>query len=72
MRSTPMRKIRAPTPPGGTYAADEQSELALLAEFTSHDSVAALAGAIARRIGGAVRDEDLIGCANLGLRRDKR
>ena len=25
-----------------------------------HDSVAGLAGAIARRIGGAVRDEDLI------------
>jgi hypothetical protein len=71
MRSTPMRKIRPPAP-NGTRAADEQSELALLAEFMRHDSVAALAGAIAQRLGGAVRDEDLIAGANLGSRRDDR
>jgi hypothetical protein len=71
MRSTPMRKIRAPAP-NCTRAVDEQSELALLAEFMSHDSVAALADAIAQRIGGAVRDEDLIARANLDSRRENR
>jgi hypothetical protein len=67
-----MREIRAPAPPNRVLAADEQSELALLAEFMSHDSVAALADAIAQRIGGAVRDEDLIARANLDSRREKR
>ncbi len=72
MRSTSMRRIRAATPPNENRAADQQSELALLAEFLRHDSVAALAGAIARRIGGAARDEDLIARADLGSRRDER
>jgi hypothetical protein len=49
-----------------------QSELALLAEFTRHDSVIALASAIAERLGGAACEKDLIAGADLGLRRDKR
>ena len=72
MRSTSMRKIRAPAPSNGSGVADEQRELALLAEFMRHDSVAGLAGAIARRIGRAVRDEDLIAGAKLNSRRDQR
>jgi hypothetical protein len=47
-------------------APDEQSELALLAEFVRHDSVAALAGAIAERLGGTVHERDLIAGADLG------
>jgi hypothetical protein len=49
MRSTFMRKNRVSAPPNGSGATDEQSELALLAEFMRHDSVTALAGAIAER-----------------------
>jgi hypothetical protein len=48
----------------------EQDELALLAEFLRHGSVAALAGAIAKRLGGRARGADLIARADLDERRD--
>ena len=44
-------------------ADEEESELALLAQFMRHDSVASLAKAIAKRTG--VRSEDLIAAAGL-------
>ncbi|MGB7976489.1 MAG: hypothetical protein WCF81_19555 [Roseiarcus sp.] len=44
-------------------AEEEESELALLAQFMRHDSVASLANAIAERTG--VRREDLIAAAGL-------
>lgn len=44
-------------------AAEEESELALLAQFMRHDSVASLANAIAERTG--VRRADLIAAAGL-------
>ncbi len=47
--------------------AEEESELALLAQFMRHDSVASLASAIGKRTG--VRGEDLIAAAGLGARR---
>ena len=71
MRSTLMRKNRVSAPPNGSGATDEQSELALLAEFMRHDSVTALAGAIAERLGGAACEKDLIAGADLDSRRDK-
>jgi len=40
-------------------------ELALLAEFMAHESVASLAQAIARRLGGKTRAEDLLAAANV-------
>jgi len=43
--------------------AEEESELALLAQFMRHDSVASLANAIAERTG--VRRADLIAAAGL-------
>jgi hypothetical protein len=46
--------------------ADEESELAFLAQFMRHDSVASLASAIGKRAG--VRGEDLITAAGLGPR----
>ena len=46
-------------------AADEDGELALLAQFMRHDSVASLAQAIAARP-GSMRAEDLIAAAGLG------
>jgi len=49
------------------YAADEKGELALLAQFMRHDSVASLANAIAERLGGSVQGGDLIVAAGLGL-----
>ncbi len=48
---------------------DDRRELALLAEFVRHDSVAALAGEIARRLGANVCDKDLIADAGLDPRR---
>jgi hypothetical protein len=45
----------------------EESELALLAQFMRHDSVASLASAIGKRAG--VRGEDLIAAAGLDSRR---
>ena len=51
----------ARTPSGG-----ERRELALLAEFMRHNSVASLAGDIAERLGADARGEDLIAAAGLG------
>lgn len=48
-------------------AAEEERELALLAQFMRHDSVASLADAIAELTG--VRGADLIAEAGLDLRR---
>jgi hypothetical protein len=45
---------------------NETHELALLAEFMRHDSVASLANEIAERLGASVRDKDLIAAAGLG------
>jgi hypothetical protein len=45
-------------------AAEEERELALLAQFMRHDSVASLADAIAERTG--IRGGDLIAEAGLG------
>lgn len=47
--------------------AEEEGELALLAQFMRHDSVASLANAIAERAG--VRGGDLIAAAGLDPRR---
>ena len=54
----------APRPPAG--AAEERSELALLAEFMRAESVASLAGDIAERLGANARGDDLIAAAGLG------
>ena len=51
-------------------AAEEESELALLAQFMRHDSVASLANAIAERTG--VPSGDLIAAAGLDPRRADR
>ena len=48
-------------------ATEQESELALLAQFMRHDSVASLANAIAERTG--VRSGDLIAAAGLDPRR---
>jgi hypothetical protein len=55
----PGRRLRS-------CATDETCELALLAEFVRHDSVASLANQIAERLGPNVRGKDLIGTADLG------
>jgi hypothetical protein len=47
-------------------ATEQESELALLAQFMRHDSVASLADAIAERTG--IRRGDLIAAAGLGPR----
>jgi len=44
---------------------DDDRELALMAEFMAHDSVASLARAIANRLGGKAQAEDLMSWANL-------
>jgi hypothetical protein len=49
--------------------AEEERELALLAQFMRHDSVASLAKAIAARSGGGMRAGDLIAAAGLGPNR---
>jgi hypothetical protein len=49
-------------------AAEEERELAILAQFMRHDSVASLARAIATPSGGSVRAADLIAAAGLGPR----
>jgi hypothetical protein len=51
-------------------AAEEERELALLAQFMRHDSVASLANAIANRTG--VRSGDLIAAAGLDLSRTEK
>jgi hypothetical protein len=53
----------------GARASEEQSELALLAEFMLHRSVDSLAAAIAARLGADVQYKDLIASADLGPRR---
>jgi hypothetical protein len=58
----PSRRLRPPT-------ADEGRELALLAEFMRHDSVASLASEIAERLGASMRGKDLIAAADLGENR---
>jgi hypothetical protein len=50
--------------------AEEKSELALLAQFMRHDSVASLAKAIARS-DGSMRAADLITAAGLSPRADR-
>ena len=65
MTSAPVRRARR----GGLR---EQEELALLAEFMRHGTVAALAGAIAARLGEDARQADLIARADLGPGRDSR
>ena len=61
-------KPRSADSAGGvpSKATDERSELALLAEFMRADSVAALAGDIAERLGADLRGDDLIAAAGLG------
>ena len=61
----PLQETLAAGVPVGGGALDEQEELALLAEFTRHDSVAALAGAIAARLGRNAKTSDLIARADL-------
>jgi hypothetical protein len=53
-------------------ATDEENELALLAQFMRHESVASLANAIAQRLGESVRGGDLIVAAGLGPNRNGR
>ena len=67
-----MRRLRGQPRTDGydrlrARGAEEDSELALLAQFMRHDSVASLANAIAARTG--VRSEDLIATAGLNRRR---
>jgi len=74
MRKQFKRETFAATPRADSRPGDEQEELALLAEFTRHDSVAGLASAIAARLGGDARTLDLIARADLlpGRRRGWR
>jgi len=70
-----MRKLQGSRMAGKDHhphvrGAEEESELALLAQFMRHDSVASLAAAIAQRAG--VRGEDLIAVAGLDPRRAGR
>jgi hypothetical protein len=66
MRDTLKRKSRAAVPCGAARSVDDDAELALLAEFIRHDTVASLAGAIAERLGDNVLDKELIADADLG------
>ena len=58
----PKRPVRARRRNG---AGEDARERALLAEFLRNRDVASLAGAIARRLGGRVRETDLIEGAGL-------
>jgi hypothetical protein len=69
-----MRRLRGPPRAEGDAhlrvgTAKEERELALLAQFMRHDSVASLANAIAERTG--VQSRDLIAAAGLDPRRAK-
>jgi hypothetical protein len=70
-----QRLVDKPTAPASkpflAGAAEEERELALLAQFMRHDSVASLAKAIATRSDGILRAEDLI-AARGGLRPTRR
>ena len=60
MPTSLRRRSSRATRPGDEGLSDEEREAALLAEFMRHDSVASLAGAIAERLGGTARNDDLI------------
>jgi hypothetical protein len=64
-----QRLLNQPTAPADNHlrarTAEEERELALLAQFIRHDSVASLAKAIAARSGGSMRAGDLIAAAAL-------
>ena len=64
-----QRLLNQPTAPADNHlrarTAEEERELALLAQFMRHDSVASLAKAIAARSGGSMRAGDLIAAAGL-------
>ena len=62
------RKAFLSTPRGADVEHRDENEIALLAEFMGHDSVASLAGAIAARLGGKARQADLIARAGLDPR----
>ena len=65
-----QRQVDKPTAAASKHfparAAEEERELALLAQFMRHDSVASLAEAIAARSNGSIRAGDLIAAAGLG------
>ena len=65
MRNNLQRQPGVASRCDGPYAANEERETALLAEFMHHNSVASLAGAIAGRLGRTVRAEDLVAHAGL-------
>jgi hypothetical protein len=65
MRDTFKRKSGVSAPTAPRRSPDDGEELALLAEFMRHDTVASLAGAIAKRLGRNAPDEDLIADADL-------
>jgi hypothetical protein len=69
MRKPIRVKSDAAAPSCRDCAVSELSELALLEEFTRHDSVASLAGAIAARLGRKSRPKELVERAGLALRR---
>ncbi len=71
MRSNFKRHQGTATHRGKRHQTDEEREGALLAEFMRHDSVASLAGAIAKRLGGNEREADLIARAGLGPLRNE-
>jgi len=71
MRDTLKRKLRVAGSSDAGRPADDDGELALLAEFIGHDTVASLAGAIAERLGGEALDKDLIADADLGSSRGR-
>jgi hypothetical protein len=65
MQTELKRRTAAPDGRLRSHATDEMRELALLAEFMRHDSVASLANEIAERLGASVRSKDLIAAADL-------
>jgi hypothetical protein len=65
MRNPSTSKRYAAARRDGTRADPERRELALLEEFNRSNSVAALAGAIAARLGRMARSEELIAEAGL-------
>ena len=71
MRDPLKCKSRAAVPRGAARSADDDAELALLAEFIRHDTVASLAGAIAERLGDNGLDKELISDADLGSGRTR-
>jgi hypothetical protein len=68
MQGLGNKPTAAASKPFPARAAGEERELALLAQFMRHDSVASLAKAIAARSGGSLRAGDLIAAAGLSPR----